>query len=493
MAIQDFKKELEDWKELLFLSDEERAKLKATGTKKGGSMDKFRDIMNTYEQFFYVDKTEIVQELGKRDATILTDTEKKRLAEQFAAKCIKSAEQFFKSKKPTKGIVAYEVTKLGNNRLEVIILIETDSKADTFAVLRKWRSDHVNKLAETEFSDLFGRKNDERNVFSKTASKEKGTRNWNIFDIGHKHDVVRAKAAATLGKFQGDGSEEDPIKDIRDNLSQKLLKDVISNNDISLEHFQDFVDAGAGGLKFKDSFRVASSLEDAVENQDRGAKSAGIGKGIAKALSEAIATLEKEYNKPGITAKRKRSDSIEELGYKAILQNKTMRAMYKKRIATNLSPYKKAAKAKRKVTLTASEKLKRKRIALKGLATTAGIKAPKNAHQKATRDGGDNELLRKAMETRAFVQTRLTKEVQSNMGRPALENQTGRFADSVKLVNVMPKGNQFHMDYTYDARYKVFEQGRQYPAGYDPRPLIERSIRDLAAQQLKTKFTLRRI
>ena len=373
MAIQDFKKELEDWKDLLFLSDEERAKLKATGTKKGGSMDKFRDIMNTYEQFFYVDKTEIVQELGKRDPTILTDTEKKRLAEEFAAKCIKSAEQFFKSKKPTKGIVGYEVTKLGNNRLEVIILIEADSKADTFAVLRKWRSDHVNKLAETEFADLFGRKNDERNVFSKTASKEKGTRNWNIFDIGHKHDVVRAKAAATLGKFQGDGSEEDPIKDIRDNLSQKLLKDVISNNDISLEHFQDFVDAGAGGLNFKDSFRVASSLEDAVENQDRGAKSAGIGKGIAKALSEAIATLEKEYSKPGITAKRKRSDSIEELGYKAIFQNKTMRAMYKKRIATNLSSYTQRPKSKRKVKVSAKEKLQRKKRTFKGIVLTLSL------------------------------------------------------------------------------------------------------------------------
>ena len=125
MAIQDFKKELEDWKNLLFLSDEERAKLKATGTKKGGSMDKFRDIMNTYEQFFYVEKSEVVQELGKRDPTILTDTEKKRLAEEFATKCVKSAEQFFKSKKPTKGIVAYEVTKLGNNRVEVIILIKS--------------------------------------------------------------------------------------------------------------------------------------------------------------------------------------------------------------------------------------------------------------------------------------------------------------------------------------------------------------------------------
>ena len=134
--------------------------------------------------------------------------------------------------------------------------------------------------------------------------------------------------------------------------------------------------------------------------------------------------------------------------------------------------------------------IKKKRRTFKGIVLTSEIPSP---GRKRTRDGGDNELLRKAMETRAFVQTRLTKEVQSNMGRPALENQTGRFAESVQLVNVMPKGDQFHMDYTYDDRYKVFEQGRQYPAGYDPRPLIERSIRELAAQQLKTKFTLRRI
>ena len=79
------------------------------------------------------------------------------------------------------------------------------------------------------------------------------------------------------------------------------------------------------------------------------------------------------------------------------------------------------------------------------------------------------------------------------MGRPALENQTGRFAQSANLINVVPQGDGLHMDYTYDPRYKVFEDGARYPKNYDPRPLIERSIRELAAQKLETKFTLRRI
>ena len=164
--------------------------------------------------------------------------------------------------------------------------------------------------------------------------------------------------------------------------------------------------------------------------------------------------------------------------------------MYKKRIAKNLSSYTQSPKSKPKVKVSAQERLQRKKRTFKGIVLTSEIPLP---NRRKTRDGGDNELLRKAMETRAFVQSRLTKQVQSNMGRPALQNQTGRFAESVQLVNVMPQGNQFHMDYTYDDRYRGFELGRQYPAGYDPRTLIERSIRDLAAAKLETKFTLRRV
>ena len=79
------------------------------------------------------------------------------------------------------------------------------------------------------------------------------------------------------------------------------------------------------------------------------------------------------------------------------------------------------------------------------------------------------------------------------MGRPALINRTGRFAESVTITNASSTGNLTHFDYTYDPLYKVFEGGDNYTPNYDPRPLIEKSIRQLAAARLETKFTLRRV
>ena len=79
------------------------------------------------------------------------------------------------------------------------------------------------------------------------------------------------------------------------------------------------------------------------------------------------------------------------------------------------------------------------------------------------------------------------------MGRPGLINQSGRFAESVTLTNAASTGNMTHFDYTYNPLYRVFEGGKDFSPNYDPRPLIERSIRQLAAARLETKFTLRRV
>jgi hypothetical protein len=79
------------------------------------------------------------------------------------------------------------------------------------------------------------------------------------------------------------------------------------------------------------------------------------------------------------------------------------------------------------------------------------------------------------------------------MGRPGLINQSGRFAESAVITNAASTGNMTHFDYTYNPLYKVFEGGREFSPNYDPRPLIEKSIRQLAAARLDTKFTLRRV
>ena len=479
MAIKNLKEELEELVQIFFFK-----KTKAGGGKGSGADDEFRDLMNEETQLFTIKAKELQSEIKLR----APDADSSKIKE-FANRVVDGGMKYFSAKPKSKNVI-FEVKKVSDG-VEVLARVidpkfrgSTGKKTNLFEALRKFKRDVVNPTAE-QFPEIFGKK-EEGNIFTKT-SKTAGTY-WNIVDIGHEDAVAAGKAASVRGTLQGADSE---IGDLKKELLQEFEQTVETPHNLELEHFQDIIDSG-GKLHLSDNFVVRSSLEDSVKNQEEkgGKQEARIGSDISAFLKRATEKLKKEYDDPKTAASRKRSASIEELGYQMIFNNQVMRGIYKAGLAKNLSSYTKQAKSKKKVKVSDSEKLQKKRRTFKGIVLTSEIPSP---GRKRTRDGGDNELLRKAMETRAFVQTRLTKEVQSNMGRPALENQTGRFAESVQLVNVMPKGDQFHMDYTYDDRYKVFEQGRQYPAGHDPRPLIERSIRELAAQQLKTKFTLRRI
>lgn len=86
-----------------------------------------------------------------------------------------------------------------------------------------------------------------------------------------------------------------------------------------------------------------------------------------------------------------------------------------------------------------------------------------------------------------------------NMSEPALVNRTGRFAESVKVINVntTPKGYP-SIGYTYMKEpYQVFEMGRgrapwATPAR-DPKTLIEGSIREIAQSHIEGRFFVRRL
>ena len=82
------------------------------------------------------------------------------------------------------------------------------------------------------------------------------------------------------------------------------------------------------------------------------------------------------------------------------------------------------------------------------------------------------------------------------MGRPALINRTGRFADSARVFSAKAAKSTVAMNYTYQLNpYETFENtgSREWPAGYNPKPLIAKSIRQEAARYLETKLTLRRV
>ena len=76
------------------------------------------------------------------------------------------------------------------------------------------------------------------------------------------------------------------------------------------------------------------------------------------------------------------------------------------------------------------------------------------------------------------------------MGAPRLENRTGRFAGSVRITDITRTPQGFpSIGYTYQrAPYDKFETDPDR----DPRKLIDKSIREIAAQYAIGRFYTRR-
>jgi|DEB0MinimDraft_6_1074348.scaffolds.fasta_scaffold01510_4 hypothetical protein len=121
----------------------------------------------------------------------------------------------------------------------------------------------------------------------------------------------------------------------------------------------------------------------------------------------------------------------------------------------------------------------------------------KNKTSSATKKGSRNPQSLLSLQT--ILNSKLPQEVRKNMGYPGLVNRSGRFASSVRVETITRTRQGFpSIGYTYDKNpYQVFElgAGRKPWANKDrdPRKLIERSIRSIAADLLKARFYTRRL
>lgn len=114
------------------------------------------------------------------------------------------------------------------------------------------------------------------------------------------------------------------------------------------------------------------------------------------------------------------------------------------------------------------------------------------AGKRRRKDTGD--LQKELNRIRAVINRKLPAQVRENMGRPALENQTGRFSNSVQLLRLREAGKTIMGEYSYLLTpYETFENtGEQdWPNAYNPKDLITKSIRDLAPTVTDKKFTFR--
>ena len=94
------------------------------------------------------------------------------------------------------------------------------------------------------------------------------------------------------------------------------------------------------------------------------------------------------------------------------------------------------------------------------------------------------------------INSKLSASVRKNMQFPALINRTGRFADSVQVTDITETPQGFpsigynYMKYPYQTFEVGYERGT---ADRDPRKLIDKSIREVAAELVVGRFYTRRV
>lgn len=136
---------------------------------------------------------------------------------------------------------------------------------------------------------------------------------------------------------------------------------------------------------------------------------------------------------------------------------------------------------KRKTKVTRTE------VSLGGLSVTKGKASKKEPSFSSF------------MSLQVLINAKLPDRVKKNMMSPSLQNRTGRFAESARVVDITQTKKGFpSIGFTYQKNpYQIFEQGSgKTPwasASRDPRKLIDKSIREIALELIEGRFYTRRV
>jgi len=221
---------------------------------------------------------------------------------------------------------------------------------------------------------------------------------------------------------------------------------------------------------------LASGVDNTKDNKVAKARLAGMRKALLKAMNQ--------LNKEGRLLNLPGSDSFKQLKKKKLLN-------------AVLDPF----STKKNIKVTPKHKIKHsKTTSKKNIKANDLILAKKFKKRRVKKSPTTRKLATTSspLAMIAMINKELPKTVQDNMGAPALENITGRFARSVRATDVVqtPKGFP-SIGYTYRRDpYQVFEDGSKgaWSDGHrDPRKLIDASIREIAVKMAIGRFYTRRV
>ena len=303
-------------------------------------------------------------------------------------------------------------------------------------------------------------------------------------DLGHKDiSVVRISLAAVL-KSIPEGPQKTALKALYAIVVE--IDRIVEKGDDDLKTILDKVDEAAkNGLSVKASYekdvKVATgklgSLELELEPRDINRYKgflAGVVSQVFKDVIEGNFGLFEKF-----------------IGGRADLLNikgsPSIRDDLEDAFVETLDPNKKSKRRKSKST---------KNTKTKG---PSGVKTkkPRGAKHKAPRTARSNSsIASQPLQLIGILNQQLPKVVGQNMQRPALQKRTGRLAASVRVVDMVQTPQGFpSIGYTYMKNpYQTFEPGyAQGSQDFDPRRLIDKSIRDIALDFAIGRFYTRRV
>lgn len=285
-----------------------------------------------------------------------------------------------------------------------------------------------------------------------------------------------------LYKDQGKGFNEQAFLDIGHDKNSAVWDNRVS--DALLEHGEPLTGAQTDIKEVVALFKlikddktdsVKVSLESAGGNRSHGAK---VLKKKKKKFQETLRKALQKLDAVNLDG----SDSLVEKKRKLVLIKTLKPFEGKKNIKTTKAP-----------KLKPSKKTPKKNSLTRNIKTaSAGIRAAKAIRRKKSSPTSQ------PLQMLVLINKELPKTVMDNMGPPRLENQTGRFARSVRAVDVVKTPQGFpSIGYTYQRDpYQVFEEGSSgaWADGHrDPRQLIDASIREIAAKMAIGRFYTRRV
>jgi len=358
---------------------------------------------------------------------------------------------------------AYETSGLKGTKTSFSVSYAVKQQTESTNVFKRFKS-----VKQTIQKPLLKALNKEIAALNKGKRKDKrfskiNPRGAGFLDIGHADDssvTLQRQREVNKALFDFDTSQsalaKSFVKDLRDNV--KLVGSKNSH-------------------KYKDDINV--SLESKNINRDSFSK--GEVASLNKALKAEIEKLKGQY-----WAEEEGSDSRLTLIEKEIVEN----IIPKK--ATKVTRKKKGKPKRSKVKNAKSTGTKVKAIAgaqFKDTTTATTKKMPK------TKKGVGSAPL----QLLSIVNNKLPETVRKNMQEPALVNRTGRFANSVKVTDISATQKGFpSIGYTYDrdnyGQYEASSGSTSYSdPDRDPRVLIDKSIREIAAGLAIGRFFTRRI